>query len=44
MSKSELLELVWELTREVWSLLGSKDAELPMDRNIAVLKRKSKSN
>lgn len=35
----ECIGLVWELTREIWSLSGSKDAERKMQRHIAVLRK-----
>jgi hypothetical protein len=30
---------MWELTREIWSLSGNKDAERKMQRHIAVLRK-----
>jgi hypothetical protein len=36
---AECVEIVWELTRELWSLTGKFDAEQRLQRNVAVLKR-----
>jgi len=33
------IDFIWELTREIWSISGSKDAERKMQRHIAVLRR-----
>jgi hypothetical protein len=33
------VDFIWELTREIWSLSGSKDAERKMQRHIAVLRK-----
>jgi len=34
------LDFMWELTKEIWSLSGSKDAERRLQRHIATLHRK----
>ncbi|OQA03664.1 MAG: hypothetical protein BWY69_00302 [Planctomycetes bacterium ADurb.Bin401] len=39
-SPAECLSFMWELTKEVWSLSGSKDAERRLQRHIATLHRK----
>jgi hypothetical protein len=33
------VDFIWELTREIWSLSGSKDAERRLQRHIAALHR-----
>jgi hypothetical protein len=36
---SECIAMVWELTKEVWSIRDKKCAERRLQRHIAVLKR-----
>jgi hypothetical protein len=36
---AECVEIVWELTRELWSLTGNSNAEQRLQRNVAALKR-----
>jgi hypothetical protein len=36
---SECVAIVWELTRELWSLRGDSNAEQRLQRNVAVIKR-----
>jgi hypothetical protein len=38
-SPEECLDFMWELTKEIWSLSGSKDAEKPMKKHIAMLSK-----
>ena len=35
---AECVAIVWELTRELWSLTGDSNAEQRLQRNVAVLK------
>jgi hypothetical protein len=35
---AECVEIVWELTRELWSLTGNSNAEQRLQRNVAALK------
>lgn len=39
-SPAECLEMVWELTKELWSLQEGFDAEQRLQRDVAVLIRK----
>ena len=34
------IEMVWELTEELWSISGKGDAQRPLRRDVAVLKKK----
>ncbi|MEN6385911.1 MAG: hypothetical protein ABFD79_12045 [Phycisphaerales bacterium] len=38
-SPEECLDFMWELTKDVWSLSGSQDAEKPMQKHIAILRK-----
>lgn len=35
---AECVAIVWELTEELWSLRGNKDAQQRLQRNVAVLR------
>ena len=35
----ERVSVIWELTRELWSLTGDTSAQQRLQRNVAVLKR-----
>jgi hypothetical protein len=37
---SECVAMVWELTQELWSISGRKDAQRRLQRNVAALKKK----
>ena len=38
-ANTECVAMVWELTKELWSLRGDKSAEQRLHRNVAVLKK-----
>ncbi len=35
---AECVEIIWELTRDLWSLTGDTSAQRRLQRNVAVLK------
>lgn len=35
----DCISIIWELTKEAWSLTGEDSAEQRLQRNVAVLKR-----
>jgi len=37
---SRRVAMVWELTQELWSLAGNKDAQQRLQRNVAALRKK----
>ena len=41
-SPAECVGFMWELTREVWALSGSKDAERRLQRHITALHRQQR--
>lgn len=40
LSKPELLEAVWEITRDVWSFIEGEDAERRLQRDVTALNRR----
>ncbi len=39
---AQRVAMVWELTQDLWSLTGRTDAQQPMRRNFAILKKNGK--
>ncbi|MGA2092800.1 MAG: hypothetical protein ABSH16_05250 [Sedimentisphaerales bacterium] len=37
---AQRVAMVWELTQELWSLNGRTDAQQPMRRDVAILKKR----
>jgi hypothetical protein len=40
---AECVAMVWELTQELWSISGRKDAQQPLRRDIAILEKRGRT-
>jgi hypothetical protein len=40
---AECVAMVWELTQELWSISGRKDAQRRLQRNVVTLKKRSRN-
>jgi hypothetical protein len=41
---AQRIEMVWQLTQELWSLTGQTNPQQPMRRDIAILKERNRKN